>query len=53
MKYRDNMSAEETAKLLAEIKTLDDCYQSLPGVKNVKEDEMEILKKAALNRGRP
>ena len=51
VKYRDNMSAEETAQLLAEIKDLDDSYQDQ--VVDSTDDEMTILKKAALNLGQP
>jgi len=61
MKHRDNMSATEIAQFMEKIKAVDHSYrdthwrsdpQVLPAHMN-DEDEMEILKKAALNMGRP
>ena len=51
MKYCDNMSEEEAAQLLSKIKDLDYCYQDQ--VIDSTDDEMTILKKAALNLGQP
>ena len=51
MNYSDNMSAEETAQLLAEIKELDNCYKNQ--IVDSNDDEMTTLKKAALNLGKP
>lgn len=51
MNYSDNMSAEETAQLLAEIKELDNCYKNQ--IVDSNDDEMITLKKAALNLGKP
>lgn len=62
IKYRDNMSAEETAQLLAEANALDAAYASAaahdaatnpPEDWGDWEDEMEYWSKAGLSRGQP
>jgi hypothetical protein len=58
MKYRDNMTAEESKQLLIEVTALDELYasahkESPDGCEDGCEDEMGELNKAALNRGRP
>lgn len=66
MRYRDNMTPAETTALLAEIAALDDamagdtlhndgdpCECAECGGDPVYEDEMDTLRKAALNRGQP
>jgi hypothetical protein len=61
MKYRENMTQTELKKFKAEIDALDAAYacaakydaQNQEPMPDEWEDEMEILKKAALNRGMP
>ena len=63
MKYRDNMTEKELAQFKKELQALDDAYASAaehdremeathPTPKD-SEDEMELLRKAGLNRGQP
>ena len=61
MKYRENMTKDELAKFMAEINALDAAYasavehdaQNMGPMPEEWEDEMAILRKAALNRGQP
>lgn len=55
-KYKDNMTADEVAALMAELQFIDDCYKSIPletPAPEEWEDETETLHRAALNRGQP
>ena len=63
MKYRDNMTEKELAQFKKELQDLDDAYASaaehdremeaLHPTPEDWEDEMELLRKAGLNRGQP
>lgn len=61
MKYRENMTQAELAEFMAEINALDAVYasaaehdaQNMEPIPDEWEDEMAILRKAALNRGMP
>jgi hypothetical protein len=68
MKYRDGMSADETAMLMAEINALDAAYQAAElhdalrrewlnlteGTPEAEEDQYDLFRRAALNhRGEP
>lgn len=63
MKYRDNMTEEELAQFKRELQALDDAYasaaehdaqlQAQNPTPEEWEDEMDTLRKAALNRGQP
>jgi hypothetical protein len=60
MKYRDNMTEAELRAFKAELDALDAAYASAaahdaaqPAPPDEWEDEMETLRRAALNRGRP
>ncbi len=60
MKYRENMTETELRAFLREIDALDAAYASAaahdaaqPAPPDEWEDEMEILRRAALNRGQP
>ena len=61
MKYRENMTQAELAEFMAEINALDAIYasayahdaQNMGPMPDEWEDEMAILRKAALNRGQP
>ena len=55
--YRDNMTADELKELMAEVDQLDAAYASAFAQQQPTpegwEDEMELLHKAALNKGQP
>lgn len=51
MKYRDDLTDEEAQRLLLEIRELDSLYAQADTSET--DDEMSLLKKAALNRGHP
>ena len=63
MKYRDNMTKEEMDQLMGEVAALDAAYaaaavhDAASGAYDAPddewEDEMETLRRAALNRGQP
>jgi len=63
LKYRDNMTADELRAFLGEIDALDAAYAAAAAhdatvaaahpVPDEWEDESEILRRAALNRGQP
>ena len=61
MKYRDNMTPEELAKLMEEVDAINALYiaahehdaKNAQPIPDEWEDEMLTLQKAALNRGRP
>ena len=56
MNYRDNMTEAELAQFRKELAELDAAYAAAAehdAAPEEWEDEMELLTKAALNRGRP
>jgi hypothetical protein len=62
MKYRDNMTKEEMDRLMADVAALDAAYAAAAAhdaavahdaPDDEWEDEMETLRRAALNRGQP